>query len=154
MHVGVFCKSLSIILLIKNIHFLVIHTCTCTLKTCFVFFCFCFFFFGNIFVTGFPVKFGLLSPGRARQRQCRAYPGHWTWGNRTLFWWWRKPECPEETIGTWSAPKIPFIRCNISSATSWDRTHTQHRHWLQACESDTSVAPWTARPLRTPCTQF
>jgi hypothetical protein len=44
---------------------------------------FLYFAFCNIFVTGFPVKFGLLSPGRARQRQCRAYPGHW--GNRTLF---------------------------------------------------------------------
>jgi hypothetical protein len=41
-----------------------------------------FFFFGNNFVKGFPVKFGLLSPGRARQRQCHAYPGHW--GNMTL----------------------------------------------------------------------
>jgi hypothetical protein len=41
-----------------------------------------FFVFCNIFVTGFPVKFGLLSTGRARQRWCRAYPGHW--GNRTL----------------------------------------------------------------------
>jgi hypothetical protein len=50
----------------------------------------------------------------------------------------------------WSAPKIPFIRCNISSAASWDRTHTRpHRHWLQACESDTSDT-WTARPPRTP----
>jgi hypothetical protein len=37
---------------------------------------FLYFVFCNIFVTGFPVKFGLLSPGRARQRQCRAYPGH------------------------------------------------------------------------------
>jgi hypothetical protein len=45
---------------------------------CFVFF---YFVFCNIFVTGFPVKFGLLSPGRARQRQFRAYPGR---GNRTL----------------------------------------------------------------------
>jgi hypothetical protein len=44
---------------------------------------FFFFVFCNIFVTGFPVKFGLLSPGRARQRQSRAYPGHW--GNRTLL---------------------------------------------------------------------
>jgi hypothetical protein len=65
------------------------------------------------------------------------------------FWWWRKPECPEETTGMWSAPKIPFIRCNTSSAASWDRTHTPHRHWLQACESDTSEALWTARPPRT-----
>jgi hypothetical protein len=40
------------------------------------------------------------------------------------FRWGRKPECPEETTGTWSAPKIPFIRCSISSAASWDRTHT------------------------------
>jgi hypothetical protein len=45
-------------------------------------FFFFFFVFCNIFVTGFPVKFGLLSLGKARQRQCRAYPGHW--GNRTL----------------------------------------------------------------------
>jgi hypothetical protein len=29
------------------------------------------------------------------------------------FWWWRKPECPEESTRTWSAPKIPFIRCNL-----------------------------------------
>jgi hypothetical protein len=45
----------------------------------------CIFFvvFCNISVTGFPVKFGLLSPGRARQRRCRAYSGHW--GNRTLL---------------------------------------------------------------------
>jgi hypothetical protein len=35
------------------------------------------FVFCNIFVTSFPVKFGLLSPGRARQRRCCAYPGHW-----------------------------------------------------------------------------
>jgi hypothetical protein len=40
------------------------------------------------------------------------------------FRWWRKPECPEETTGTWSAPKIPFIRCNLSSAASWNPTHT------------------------------
>jgi hypothetical protein len=66
------------------------------------------------------------------------------------FWWWRKPEYPEETTGTWPAPKIPIIRCNILSAASWDRTHTPHRHWLQACESDTSDAPWTARPPHTP----
>jgi hypothetical protein len=62
------------------------------------------------------------------------------------FWWWRKPECPDETTDTWPAPKIPFIRCNVSSAASWDQTHTPHRHWLQACNSDTSDAPWTARP--------
>jgi hypothetical protein len=67
------------------------------------------------------------------------------------FWRWRKLECPEETTSTWSAPKIPFIRCNMSSAASWSRTHTPHRHWLQACESDTSDTPWTARP---PCTPF
>jgi hypothetical protein len=43
---------------------------------------FCIFFlFCNIFVTGIPVKFGLLSPGRARQRRSRAYPGQG--GNRT-----------------------------------------------------------------------
>jgi hypothetical protein len=66
------------------------------------------------------------------------------------FWWWRKPECLEETTDTWPAPKISFIRCNISSAASWNRTHTPHRHRLQACESDTSVAPWTAQPPRTP----
>jgi hypothetical protein len=58
----------------------------------------------------------------------------------------RKPEYPEETTGTWPAPKIPFIRCYLSSAASWDRTHTPHRHWLQVCDSDTSVAPWTVRP--------
>jgi hypothetical protein len=106
-----------------------------------------FLVFCNIFVTSFPVKFGLLSPGRARQRRCRADPGH---GGIGPFWWWREPEYPEETTGTWPAPKIPFIRCNISRAASWDRTHTPHRHWLQACESDTSDAPWTARPPRTP----
>jgi hypothetical protein len=42
-----------------------------------IFFIFFYFIFCNIFVTGFPVKFGLLSPWRARQRRCRAYPGHW-----------------------------------------------------------------------------
>jgi hypothetical protein len=31
--------------------------------------------FGNIFVTGIPVKFELLSSGRARQRRSRAYQG-------------------------------------------------------------------------------
>jgi hypothetical protein len=67
-------------------------------------------------------------------------------GGIGLFWWWRKPEGPEETTDTWPAPKIPFIRCNISSAASWDRTHTLHIHWLQACEWDTSNAPWTTRP--------
>jgi hypothetical protein len=41
------------------------------------------YFVWNIFVTGFPVKFGLLSPGRARQQRCCAYPGHW--GKRTLL---------------------------------------------------------------------
>jgi hypothetical protein len=41
-----------------------------------------FFVFFNIFVTGVPVKFGLLTPGRARQRRSRAYPGQG--GNRTL----------------------------------------------------------------------
>jgi hypothetical protein len=66
------------------------------------------------------------------------------------FWRWRKLKCPEETTGTWSAPKIPFIRCNIYSAARWDRTHTPHRHWLQACKSDTADAPWTTRPPRTP----
>jgi hypothetical protein len=36
-------------------------------------FVFCFvFLFCNIFVTGIPVKFGLLAPGRARQRRSRA----------------------------------------------------------------------------------
>jgi hypothetical protein len=38
----------------------------------------------------------------------------------------------------------------VSSAASWDRTHTPHRHWLQACNSDKSDAPWTVRPPRTP----
>jgi hypothetical protein len=49
---------------------------------CVYFFLYLYFVFCNIFVTGFPVKFWLLSPGRAWQQQCCAYPGHW--GNRTL----------------------------------------------------------------------
>jgi hypothetical protein len=59
--------------------------CTClVLHFFFLFFILYFVFvFCNIFVTGFPVKFGLLSPGRARQWRCRTYPGHW--GNRTLL---------------------------------------------------------------------
>jgi hypothetical protein len=66
------------------------------------------FVFCNIFVTGFPVKFGLLSLGRARQRRCRAYPGHW--GNRTLLMVEETgvPGGNEETTGTWPAPKIPL----------------------------------------------
>jgi hypothetical protein len=38
------------------------------------------------------------------------------------------------------AVRDPFIRCHLSSAASWDRTHTPHRHLLQACKSDTSDA--------------
>jgi hypothetical protein len=41
------------------------------------------FVFCNIFVTGFPVKFGLLSPEGGWQQRCRAYQGHW--GNRTFL---------------------------------------------------------------------
>jgi hypothetical protein len=57
--------------------------CLCVCKYVCVCVCVFFFVFYNIFVTGFPVKFGLLSPGKARQRLCRAYPGHW--GNRTFL---------------------------------------------------------------------
>jgi hypothetical protein len=48
---------------------------------------------------------------------------------------------------------ISFSRASFSShfffisAANWDRTHTPHRHWLQACKSDTSDAPWTTRPV-------
>jgi hypothetical protein len=58
---------------------------TCKTNSIFILFIlyFLYFVFCNIFVTGFSVKFGLLSPGRARQQRCRAYPGQW--GNRTLL---------------------------------------------------------------------
>jgi hypothetical protein len=67
------------------------------------------------------------------------------------FWWWRKPECPEETTGTSSAPKTAFLygATYLVPRTGIEPTRP-HRHWLQACESDTSDAPWTTRPPRTP----
>jgi hypothetical protein len=103
-------------------------------KHSFVFyFIFIFFFnfvFCNIFVTGFPAKFGLLSLGRVRQRQCRAYPGHW--GNRTLSMV-EEAGLPGGNHRYMICAENPYIRCNISSAASWYRTHTPHRHWLQAC---------------------
>jgi hypothetical protein len=43
----------------------------------FILFFFPLFVFCNIFVTISPVKFRLLSLGRARQQQSRAYPGQW-----------------------------------------------------------------------------
>jgi hypothetical protein len=108
-----------------------------------------FFVFCNIFVTGFPAKFGLLSPGRARQWRCCAYPGHW--GNRTLLMV-DETRVPVGNHRYVTRAKNPFytVQHILSSAANWDRTHAPHRHWLQACDSDTSVAPWTVQPPRTP----
>jgi hypothetical protein len=53
-----------------------------------------------------------------------------------------------------SRRKSLFWRCNLSSAASWNRTHAPHRHWLQACKSDTPVAPWITGPPRTPTQRF
>jgi hypothetical protein len=97
-----------------------------------------FFLFCNIFVTGFPVKFGLLSPERARQRRCRAYPGDC--GNRILF----------DGGGNRSARRKPPVRDPRRKSLSYGATYlvpragieptTPHRHWLQARNSDTSDA--------------
>jgi hypothetical protein len=33
------------------------------------------------------------------------------------------------------------VQLILSSAESWDQTHTLHRLWLQGCKSNTSDAP-------------
>jgi hypothetical protein len=64
-----------------------------------------FFFFGNIFVTVSLWNSGY-SP-RGEHGSDNVAPTQ-DIGGIGPFWWWRKPECPEETTDTWSALKIPL----------------------------------------------
>jgi hypothetical protein len=80
--------------------------------------------FCNIFVTGIPVKFGLPSPGRARQWRSRAYPGQG--GNRTLpthpnlsLPFPDPSNCTEITTRLIETVRRPVLCANFMSGLAW-----------------------------------